>query len=98
MDGISGTFQLGMTAAAIENIPGARERVFTKERNGYLWTPLTRDASNQVRVNVKLREARGRQQIAESGHHGGTAWTEGVWAVRREDRSHGRERFARSDE
>lgn len=40
-DRIDGDFQLGTTAAILEAIPGARERVFTRAHDGYLWTSLT---------------------------------------------------------
>ncbi|MBE7157546.1 MAG: hypothetical protein INR62_03770 [Rhodospirillales bacterium] len=35
---IDGTFQIGVTPGIIEKIPGARERVFTRESDGYVWT------------------------------------------------------------
>jgi hypothetical protein len=37
---ISGDFQVGVTPAALQWLPGSQERVFTVARGGYLWTPL----------------------------------------------------------
>ena len=37
---IDGTFQLGMAPSTLQSVPGARERVFTVFRDGYLWTPV----------------------------------------------------------
>jgi hypothetical protein len=37
---IDGAFQLGMPPSALQSVPGARERVFTVFRDGYLWTPV----------------------------------------------------------
>ncbi len=38
---IDGTVQVGVIPSALEWIPGAREKVFTTARDGYLWTPVT---------------------------------------------------------
>ncbi|MEA3189383.1 MAG: hypothetical protein QOD99_3213 [Chthoniobacter sp.] len=37
---IDGTFQVGVTPASLQWIPGSRARVFTVARGGYLWTPM----------------------------------------------------------
>ena len=37
---IHGTLQVGAAPAALQWVPGARERVFTLSRDGYLWTPV----------------------------------------------------------
>ncbi len=37
---IDGTFQVGVTPASLQWLPGSQERVFTAARGGYLWTPL----------------------------------------------------------
>ncbi len=37
---INGTFQIGTTAAILEKFPGAREQVFTRQRDGYFWTAV----------------------------------------------------------
>jgi hypothetical protein len=37
---IEGTLQLGVAAAIVDKFPGARQDVFTREDEGYLWTPV----------------------------------------------------------
>jgi len=37
---IDGTVQVGVAPATLQWIPGAREKVFTASRDGYLWTPV----------------------------------------------------------
>jgi hypothetical protein len=37
---LSGTVQVGLTPQTLQWIPGSRERVFTENRNGYVWTPV----------------------------------------------------------
>ena len=37
---IRGRFQLGVSPDVAESIPGARESVFTKAHEGYVWTPV----------------------------------------------------------
>lgn len=37
---IDGNFQIGVTAASLQWLPGSRERVFVAERDGYFWTTL----------------------------------------------------------
>ena len=37
---IDGTVQVGLVPSALEWIPGAKEKVFTTARDGYLWTPV----------------------------------------------------------
>lgn len=38
---LEGHFEIGVTSQTLQWLPGSRERVFKKERNGYLWTDLT---------------------------------------------------------
>ncbi|HEX5176547.1 MAG TPA: hypothetical protein VFV83_05940 [Chthoniobacteraceae bacterium] len=37
---IDGTFQVGVTPASLQWLPGSQERVFTERRGGYIWTPM----------------------------------------------------------
>jgi hypothetical protein len=37
---IDGTFQVGVTPASLQWLPGSQERVFTQQRGGYVWTPM----------------------------------------------------------
>jgi len=37
---IDGSFQVGVTPASLQWLPGSQERVFTASRGGYLWTPM----------------------------------------------------------
>ncbi|MHA3773545.1 hypothetical protein ACXR0O_18580 [Verrucomicrobiota bacterium sgz303538] len=37
---IDGSFQVGVTPASLQWLPGSQDRVFTVSRGGYLWTPL----------------------------------------------------------
>ncbi len=37
---IDGVFQIGVTAASLQWLPGSQERVFTVARDGYFWTPV----------------------------------------------------------
>lgn len=37
---LQGTFQLGVTPSSLRWLPGSRAKVFTQERDGYVWTPL----------------------------------------------------------
>jgi hypothetical protein len=37
---IDGSFQLGVAPEIVEKFPGAREEVFTRAEEGYLWTPV----------------------------------------------------------
>jgi len=37
---LEGNFQIGVTPHTLQWLPGSRERVFTKARDGYLWTDL----------------------------------------------------------
>jgi hypothetical protein len=39
-DQIDGVFQIGVTAAALQWLPGSQARVFTIAHDGYFWTPL----------------------------------------------------------
>lgn len=37
---MDGTFQLGVAPEIVDKFPGARKEVFTREEEGYLWTPV----------------------------------------------------------
>jgi hypothetical protein len=37
---IDGTFEVGVTAASLQWLPGSQSRVFTTARNGYYWAPM----------------------------------------------------------
>ena len=37
---IDGVFQIGVTAASLQWLPGSQSRVFTIAHDGYFWTPL----------------------------------------------------------
>ncbi len=37
---IEGTFQVGVTPASLQWLPGSQTRVFTEARGGYLWAPM----------------------------------------------------------
>lgn len=37
---IDGTFQVGVTPASLQWLPGSQARVFTESRGGYLWAPM----------------------------------------------------------
>ncbi|MEA3207994.1 MAG: hypothetical protein QOE70_1051 [Chthoniobacter sp.] len=39
-DQIDGTFQVGVTPASLQWLPGSQTRVFTESRGGYLWAPM----------------------------------------------------------
>jgi hypothetical protein len=39
-DQIDGVFQIGVTAASLQWLPGSQARVFTIAHDGYFWTPL----------------------------------------------------------
>ncbi len=53
---IDGTFQVGATADVLDSIPGAREKVFTEARDGYLWTSMKLSGPlNHPREDLKER-------------------------------------------
>jgi hypothetical protein len=37
---LDGRFQLGVTAASLQWLPGSQARVFTVAHDGYFWTPV----------------------------------------------------------
>ncbi|WP_020494137.1 hypothetical protein [Verrucomicrobium sp. 3C] len=37
---VRGSMRVGLSAERVALLPGAREKIFTEERNGYLWTPV----------------------------------------------------------
>jgi hypothetical protein len=40
-ENIDAKFKIGAAPDVVESIPGAREKVFTESRDGYLWTTMT---------------------------------------------------------
>lgn len=53
---IDGHFKIGVAADVAEAIPGAREKVFTEPRGGYLWTSLTLSGpASHPREDLKKR-------------------------------------------
>jgi hypothetical protein len=40
-ESVDAQLKVGAAPDAVESIPGAREKVFTESRNGYLWTTMT---------------------------------------------------------
>ena len=37
---IDGTFQVGLTPATLQWIPGSQGQIFVSSRDGYLWSPM----------------------------------------------------------
>jgi hypothetical protein len=63
---IHGSFQLGVTAEVLKSIPGAREEVFKKERDGYFWTPVRLEGPvNNPRQDLKERLVAGAKRYYE---------------------------------
>lgn len=64
---IDGTFQVGATADVLDAIPGAREKVFTAERDGYFWTSMKLSGPlKHPRENLKERlVVAAREKLAE---------------------------------
>jgi hypothetical protein len=55
-DIITGEFEVGVSAAILRWLPGARGRVFTVERDGYLWTKVKVQGSiNDIREDLSTR-------------------------------------------
>jgi hypothetical protein len=56
---IDGEFQLGLSPEVVEKFPGAREEVFTRNDEGYLWTKLTLSGTPEhLRNDLKPRLVR----------------------------------------
>jgi len=63
---IYGSFQLGVSAEALKSIPGAREEVFEKERDGYYWTRVKIEGPiKNPRENLKERLVAGAKRYYE---------------------------------
>jgi hypothetical protein len=63
---IHGSFQLGVSAEILKSIPGAREEVFKKERDGYFWTPVKIDGPvKNPRQDLKDRLVAGAKRYYE---------------------------------
>lgn len=63
---LEGDLKLGVTRQSLQWLPGSREKVFTVERNGYLWTDvrLTGTTSNPHEdLSARLTRAMGEQVI-----------------------------------
>ena len=53
---IDGEFQLGVTPELVDKFPGAREEVFKRSADGYLWTDLgLSGTTDNLRDNLKPR-------------------------------------------
>jgi len=53
---LDGEFDLGVSAAALRWLPGARGRVFTEERDGYRWTKVKlRGPTNEIQEDLSSR-------------------------------------------
>ncbi len=65
---IRGRFQLGVAPDVAESIPGAKESVFTKAHDGYVWTPVRlRGPLDRPRDDLKPRLVKAAEaQIAKS--------------------------------
>lgn len=66
---IDGAFQVGVTPASLQWLPGTQERVFTVARDGYLWTPMR--LTGPVEAPVEDLSARLAVAVGEELFHGG---------------------------
>ena len=67
---IEGQFQVGVTPASLQWLPGAQVKVFTNKRDGYLWAPmkLTGPAAHPNEdLSQRLISAAGSEVIEEVG-------------------------------
>jgi len=63
---IHGNFELGLSAEVLKSIPGAREEVFRKERDGYFWTTVRVEGPvKHPRENLKERLVAGAKRYYE---------------------------------
>jgi hypothetical protein len=55
-DQIEGKLRVGAAPDVVDSLPGAREKVFTESRNGFLWTPMTLEGPlHHPREDLKRR-------------------------------------------
>ena len=65
---IEGEFQLGVTPDLVEKFPGAREEVFKRSADGYLWTDLKLSGRpDRLRDDLKPRLVRAAQNHFAKG-------------------------------
>lgn len=65
---MAGEFQLGVIPELVEKFPGAREEVFTRSADGYLWTALTLSGpADKLRDNLRPRLVRAAQNHFAKG-------------------------------
>jgi hypothetical protein len=65
---IEGEFQLGLSQDVVERFPGAREEVFVRSDEGYLWTKLTLSGNPEhLRNDLKPRLVRAAQNHFAKG-------------------------------
>ncbi len=68
--GIEGNFQVGVTPASLQWLPGSQARVFTESRAGYLWAPMHLAgpvASPSEDLTARLVAAAGNEVIDQLG-------------------------------
>ncbi|MEP6604254.1 MAG: hypothetical protein ABJB69_09925 [Spartobacteria bacterium] len=65
---INGEFELGVSPDLVEKFPGAREEVFKRSADGYLWTEMALSgAVDNIRDNLKPRLLRAAQNHFSKG-------------------------------
>jgi hypothetical protein len=67
---IDGTFQVGVTPASLQWLPGSQARVFTEARGGYLWAPMRLAGpidSPSEDLSARLAAAAGNEVIEQVG-------------------------------
>lgn len=65
--GLSGRLQVGVSPQALQWLPGSRERVFTRNHNGYLWTELNLGGTlenPQEDLSSRLMSAMGTEAVS----------------------------------
>jgi hypothetical protein len=63
-----GEFQIGVSPDLVEKFPGAREEIFTRNDEGYLWTKLTVSGTpDQLREDLRPRLVRAAQNHFANG-------------------------------
>jgi hypothetical protein len=65
---LDGEFQIGVSPDVVEKFPGAREEIFTRIDEGYLWTKLTvSGVPDQLREDLRPRLVRAAQNHFANG-------------------------------